>query len=921
MSEWSAPAAAVWGKSCREDPTRWLPLVQHLSDSAAIAGYLWDFWLPEHVKQRIEASLPEHARDGRALVCWLAAIHDVGKSSGSFSCQVMHLAERMQTFGADVPVVRTDTHRMASHAVVGQIALEDWLQERYGAKPRQSKAFGSVIGAHHGMPQRSAVLSEVRRSRDLMGVGVWTEVRTEILDRMRDLTGVGDLLPHWCRTGIDVPAQMLVTGVVIVADWIASDESRFPYLDRPVPSDERAAKAWADLALPPAWIAEAMSGGPDVLFSERFPALGSSARPLQTACCEVASDVGEPCLMILEAPMGQGKTEAALMAAEILAARFGLGGVFFGLPSMATSNAIFGRVLDWIEHLPGEGATSTFLAHSKAELDDEYAGLVHDAYVREVYDETESTDPGTVVAIVDSWLQGRKKGVLANFVVGTIDQALFAALSTKHLMLRHLALVGKVVVIDEVHAADDFMRVYLTRVLEWLGAYGVPVVLLSATLPSTQRHELVTAYRHGIPTEREDSALGYPLVTVATSTAVTHHAIAGSGASTTVAVRPISDELAELGDLLESLLADGGCAAVIRDTVNRAQQAYLSLVERFGPDQVVLVHSRFLAPDRAVREADLRRRLGPRGDARPERLVVVGTQVLEQSLDVDFDVMVSDIAPIDLLLQRSGRLHRHIRERPRALETPRLYLTGISEWGGTGPVFDRGCVAVYHEARLLRACFALGLEGPAEVGADLPGDIRSLVEAGYEKKVAVPEAWRDRLEAADSQLAEELREARGRARDYCINEVPTDGEELLNAYPSLTVESSEDRQGGANVRDGDDGLEVLVVRRQDGEIRTMPGVLRQEGAQIPEIGCPEPQVAKAIASSSVRLPSSMTGPWAIDRVIAELETDGFPNWQESGWLRGQLVLVLDEDLAAAVAEFRLGYDHELGMTVTKEEAQ
>lgn len=921
MSEWSAPAAAVWGKSSKDDLASWLPLVQHLTDAAAVAGYLWDHWLPAHVKRRIEAALPVEARDGRALVCWLTGVHDCGKASPAFSCQVMHLADRMRAFGADVPVIRTAEHRMASHALVGQIALEEWLQERYGAKPRQSKAFGGVVGAHHGMPQRSAVLSEVRRRRDLMGTGVWEEIRTEILDRMSDLTGVDDLLPHWCRTGIDVPAQMLVTGVVIVADWIASDENRFPYLDRPVPSGERAARAWAELALPPAWAVAETVSGPNALFGARFPAVGSSARPLQVASHEVAASVDGPCLMILEAPMGQGKTEAALMAAEVLAARFGLGGLFFGLPSMATSNAVFSRVLDWIEHLPGEGATSAFLAHSKAELDEEYAGLVHDAHVREVYDETEQTEPGTVIAIVDSWLQGRKKGVLANFVVGTIDQVLFASLSSKHLMLRHLALVGKVVVIDEVHAADDFMRVYLTRVLEWLGAYGVPVVLLSATLPSAQRRELVSAYRGVETAGGDDEALGYPSITLATTVEVRHHPIAGSSSGTTVTVLPIGDEPDELGTLLESLLTGGGCAAVIRDTVDRAQQAYLRLAERFGTDQVVLVHSRFLAQDRAAREADLRHRLGPEGAARPQRLIVVGTQVLEQSLDVDFDVMVSDIAPIDLLLQRSGRLHRHRRDRPVGLESPRLYLTGIGGWGESGPVFDRGCVAVYREARLLRACLALGLAGPARAAIEVPGDIRRLVESGYDVDLEAPAAWRERLGAADLKLAEELTSARARARTYCIDEVPVDGDELLDAYPSLTVETNEDRQGGASVRDGDDGLEVLVVRREGGEIRTMPGVLREEGVQIPAIGSPDPQVAKEIATSSVRLPAAMTGPWAIDRVIADLETHGFPNWQQSGWLRGQLVLVLDEDLTAEVAEFRLGYDHDLGLTVTKEDAQ
>lgn len=920
---WSPAAASLWGKSCREDPATWLPLVQHLTDTTAIAGHLWDSWLPAHVKQRIESGLPAKAREGRVLVRWLAGIHDVGKSSPSFASQVPDLADRMRVFGATLPAVRTSEHRMAAHTVVGQIALEQWLKDEYDVKPRQRMTFGSVVGAHHGMPQTKATIDAVRRRPDLLGEGVWADTRTEILGNISWATGATDLLPSWGSVGIDVPTQMLVTGIVIVADWIASDESRFPYRDQPADSTERAARAWEELHLPPAWKPIATTRGASQLFTDRFPALGSSVRPLQSACYNIASSVQEPCLMILEAPMGQGKTEAALIAAEVLAERFGLGGVFFGLPSMATSNAVFNRVLDWIGQLPGEGATSTFLAHSKAELNEEYAGLVREAQIREVYDEADQTSRDTVVAVVESWLQGRKKGVLANFVVGTIDQALFAALSSKHLMLRHLALVGKIVVIDEVHAADDFMRVYLTRVLEWLAAYQVPVVLLSATLPSAQRHELMAAYLRGagVDLPSADISIGYPTITVASPSEVGSHAIEGPMDVTRMTVQPLDDDLGTLMRLLDKSLSDGGCAAVIRNTVDRAQQAYLRLAEHFGAGQVVLVHSRFLASDRAIREAGLRHRLGRSGEDRPHRLIVVGTQVLEQSLDVDFDLMISDIAPIDLLLQRSGRLHRHKRTRPLGLEAPRMHLTGLVAWCDDGPVFDRGCSAVYHESRLLRACIALGLGRPENtVAAEIPADIRGLVEAGYDPDLAPPPEWSARLDRADLTLSQELADARKRARGYCLKEVPGVGAELHEPY-SLATETNEDRQGGASVRDGDDGLEVLVVQRRDDGIHTMPGILEDSGVQVPEIGCPEPHVAKAIASSSLRLPRAMTGPWAIDRVIDALELSGFANWQQSGWLRGQLVLVLDEDMSADVAGFRLIYDRELGLTVTKEKTQ
>ena len=234
-------------------------------------------------------------------------------------------------------------------------------------------------------------------------------------------------------------------------------------------------------------------------------------RPMQRAAVEVARSVETPGLMIIEAPMGEGKTEAALAAAEILAARTGRGGICVALPTMATTDAMFGRVHRWLERLPhedGADVRSVFLAHGKARLNEEFQGLarssgrwVMSAMGEDLREGGSSTrdklrnPPDSVV--VSQWMQGRKKGMLANFVVCTVDQVLMGALEMKHLCLRQLALANKVVVIDECHAYDSYMRCYLNRVLEWLGAMGVPVVLLSATLPAQQRREMLTSYQRG----------------------------------------------------------------------------------------------------------------------------------------------------------------------------------------------------------------------------------------------------------------------------------------------------------------------------------------------------------------------------------------------------------------------------------------
>jgi CRISPR/Cas system-associated endonuclease/helicase Cas3 len=220
--------------------------------------------------------------------------------------------------------------------------------------------------------------------------------------------------------------------------------------------------------------------------------------------------------------MGDGKTEAAMMAAEVLAARSGAGGVMIALPTQATSDAMFRRMMEWIEHQPAvepEGSVvpdggepddrrSVFLAHGKAWLNPDFRAVPRGRSLARDMD-SDSDDRaktrGKCVdhgAYVDQWMTGRRKGVLADFVVGTIDQVLFVSLQSRHVALRHLALARKVVILDEVHSFDAYMDVYLERALEWLGSYGVPVIALSATLPSELRKRLLDAYQRGAKTLR-----------------------------------------------------------------------------------------------------------------------------------------------------------------------------------------------------------------------------------------------------------------------------------------------------------------------------------------------------------------------------------------------------------------------------------
>lgn len=924
---WSDAALSVWGKSSGYDGEYRMPLVQHLTDSADVAGLVWD-WLPLHIRDLVEAALPATARDGRALLRWLAGVHDIGKCSPPFASKVPVLTEPMREHGFTFPRGTTD-FATAPHGLVGQVVLSRWLQERYGFGRAVATSYAVVVGGHHGTPPPLTKLQWVRRRPDLTGEGTWATVQVEILDAMAARTGVADLLPVWAHAPLPPTVQAVLTGAVIVADWLASNTNFFPYQ-----AEDQAARvdeAWRSLGLPAPWRADA----PPVAVAEhlvaRFPHLAAfRPRPVQQLALDAARAVDSPALLIIEAAMGTGKTEAALLATEVLAARFDCGGVYVALPTMATSDAMFGRVQDWIENLPGGGPTSTYLAHGKAALNDRF-NLVRQRHAASVCDDDLPADK--VEARVLSWLTGRKKGVLANMVVGTIDQLLFSALQAKHLALRHLAFAGKVVVIDEAHAADDYMRMYLTRSLEWLAAYGVPVVLLSATLPWSQRQELADAYRRGLGAEpmAVPASAPYPALTTVSSAGVTVAAPAGDDeTSRHVEVRCLADDLDVLATALEGLLADGGCAAVIRNTVGRAQATARFLRERLGDTEVVLHHSRFIATHRARKEAILREQLGRDGANRPIRQIVVGTQVLEQSLDVDFDVMVTDLAPVDLLLQRIGRLHRHERgndesDRPPTLRTPQLFITGIAEWSSAGlPVPDRGARAVYGLSRLLRAAAVLDLDPVEPHSILLPADIRELVERGYADAIPGPESWHTAIEQADRDHRRVVGDQRRRADEFRIAALDQLEDHNLVGWLEYggASEADDTRSPGASrVRDSEDGIEVIVVqRRSDGTVVCLdvPGGEHAGELAVPLIGAPDDRIARTLAATTVRLPTSMTlSDRDFEATLHALEADAHEGWQQSPWLAGQLALHLDEDWRAQLGDWQVSYDIELGLMATR----
>lgn len=901
------------GKTDPASSAYWLPLWMHLRDTAGIMVYLVQKWLPESVRQHIE--LDEDLLTQTA--CFLGLVHDLGKASAAFQGPMMeHLPEPGQRLEKYTTLrYRAQDRGHSLHALASEAILR-WLKCPNG--------LASVAGAHHGKPQTGKDVLDQLGDEEEEGCWesnywpegeqkFWESCWRELFDYALQESGFSsvDELPQ-----LTIPAEILLTGLLIMADWIASNTRYFPLIPvEEVGSDTlypaRVDRAWEALDLTSPWEVQSDVTKPGA-FAERF---GFPPNEVQRAMLEAVSQAQEPGMFILEAQMGVGKTEAALGAAEILAKHGGEGGIFFGLPTQATANGIFGRLLAWAEKQPDGLEHSIKLAHGMAELNEAYIRLQQDTVrVEEDLEADPDADPESRV-MVHQWFRGNKQGLLADFVIGTVDQLLMAALQQKHVMLRHLGLAGKVVVIDECHAYDAYMNCYLDRALTWLGRYKVPVILLSATLPAKRRVELVGAYlnERTAPDGPWQTCRGYPLLTWTEGKQVEQTTIPLETEPRRVETFPLTEE--QLTDTLRSALREGGCAGVIVNTVKKAQAIAARLRAELPEFEVVVFHAQFLMPDRAAKEEALMKRIGKHSTPEQrDKLIVVGTQVLEQSLDIDLDFLVTELCPMDLLLQRIGRLHRHegrARTRPVAQARCAVLDTGTED-------FDEGSKAVYGEWLLWRTRKFL----PTAI--TLPDDIAPLVQDvyGWEQADVLPRAERSEGMCKAYEFTQAQRKERAQA--YLVPQPKVHKKfKQLNTLDGWmqNVGAHSDAAARAAVRDGDPSVEVLVMqRRADGSIHFLPW--QENGRAVASDQPPQPEDALQIARQKLRLPAVFGKAWKVDEVIRELEADNrscLAAWQLSPLLHGELVLLLDENLTAHLAGMELCYDRENGLTYQKEE--
>ncbi|MGV4324838.1 CRISPR-associated helicase/endonuclease Cas3 [Trueperella pyogenes] len=928
LNSLSPQAHSLWAKSGNEDA--YLRLTQHLIDTACVAEWLWDNWVSDSLKRTLAAIWKLDEQDVRQLYIFFAGVHDVGKASVSFQRIVeqrpdsYYLLRPIEEAGLSLDWPRGEGPDIKfPHGLASAVFLRNWLLANGLKKPIASSLI-SVVDAHHGFTSDPVLLE--KRIKELEGRECrFDDVAAELIESMAGLTGVSAALGKLKKKPVAGAPQLMV-GLLIMADWIASNENVFPY-GAIAPQPERVADGMAFLNLPTPWMPVDPPASVQGLFNRTFGWEGSEqARPIQSAAVETAQSAVGPMLMIIEAPTGEGKTEAGLAAAHILGQKLGAQGVYVAAPTMATANGLFERVVDWARHSSQGGTVaSMYLAHSKNRLSEQFQRLRFAARKEDATSLTRGSDSeenmGGLVA--NQWLSGSRKGLLSDFVVGTVDQVLMMALKVRFSMLRHVALAGKVILIDEVHAYDAYMSQYLYRVLQWCARYGMSVILMSATLPPAQRKKLAAAYGSALMRESQAAAealdvSSYPLVSVVDGNGVRAISVPPRPDDAQIAVHRIDDELGVLRKTLVELLDGGGIALVICNTIRRAQEAFRELSAEY-PGEVELHHAAFIASDRSAKEDALRERLGSRarrGAGRPWRQIIVATQVAEQSLDIDADVLITDIAPIDLIIQRAGRIHRHERpldDRPVKLRKPMVFVRGVYDEGMV-PRFDSGTEFIYGEGILLSTMAHL----PETLRR--PSDVPELVRRVYDAEPRIPERWQERWDAAVSKDAKERARSVGRANTFLFPNL-AGASELQDLFDILHDDShglGGEEAGSAQVRDTEFSVEVIAVRDTDFGYHAFGD--GEDGLEILQGVEPTYQQARTLAGSSLRLPVRMTKRDSdFKAVINELEAQTPAEWSNSALLRGQVALRFDQSGRANVGRFHLNYDREVGLVVTDEE--
>ena len=754
----------AFGKLNRQQlEVAWHPLVDHMLDVAATFEALCSC---KAIRRALECAAKRTLNTcDIARLSGLAFLHDLGKANAGFQakrwlhterprwiCKTGHSCEWLLAGHGIEAIALIDAAHTSDEALELLLRLPVEAMAEWGNDETLNNLLRASI-AHHGRP--------LSQAPDWFNARTHWHIHGDYdpgaqLDRIT-VTLLKFVPEAFRASGSELPASPrfahVFAGLVQLADWLGSDTLYFPYSgpgeDRLQTSRMLARKAVIALGL------DAEDTRRRLLkLTPNFAAVfgGNAPYPTQAA---MADDALGP-VVVLEAETGSGKTEAALWRFLALFKQGKVDSLYFALPTRVAASQAYRRVCESIARAWPEGAPVVVRALSGyAAADGETFRPLPDFKVL-WSDEPSDAEAGRRWAA-----ENAKRYLAAPIAVGTVDQALLGSLLVKHAHLRHALAARSLLVIDEVHASDAYMSVLIEHLIAEQTSLGGHALLLSATLGVAARNRYLSAGQRKplrIPPLPEATALPYPAISDLNGLHETSGALRNKRV-TWCCVDAIDDPQRVASAALEAA-THGARVLVIRNTVPAAV-ATLAVLEATTPnkdwlfsagDAITLHHSRFSREDRPLLDAAVEAQLGKQRPAGP--IIVVGTQTLEQSLDLDADFLITDLCPMDVLLQRIGRLHRHARsaeERPTAYREAQVCVLTPSSGdlapnltrprNGLGRFRDGG--GVYADVRILEATRRLIEAGPKIC---IPADNRRLVESATHPEAlqaieALGDAW------------------------------------------------------------------------------------------------------------------------------------------------------------------------------------
>ncbi|EMI3316748.1 CRISPR-associated helicase Cas3' [Proteus mirabilis] len=662
---------SYWGKFKSENNHEYYHLLPyHSLDVAAVGMILF----PENSKiiKDISTFLQIHPKEFSKLFLLLLSLHDIGKFSSSFQYINPNIIDKLKVpesrFSYDGNNYRHDRlgyyfWRKIKNTIFSSIIISNADYKERKISDGFWIIFETALG-HHGKPINKNNIDEsienyIHKDNDKAAI----DFTLDILKLFSPKLSVENFYDKGWKERLK-QISWLLAGMVTLSDWIGSNRDYFPYYKKKIPLSEY----WF-LALNRAKKAVLSSGfnrnyqiSPFISVEYHF---GYKPTPLQQWAEKVTINE-HPQLFILEDTTGSGKTEAALTLAHRLMEVDAADGFYFGLPTQATSNAMFLRIINHYKKIFDEKkeVPSIVLAHSASNMNEQFTKIIRDG------NERYNISDNTASAQCYQWLSdSRKKALLATIGVGTLDQALLSMLPRRHQSLRLLGLNRKIIIFDEIHSADEFMFEIIEKLLSTHLHQGGSVILLTATLSLKQRKRIIDSWFNAFDQiSPEIESKSFPLATHLTCFPKVikkeYPLKSRNQVSRKVKVEIINKE-EQCIDIIISAINNGNCVVWIRNTVNDAIKSYYDIKKRLSKDNnCLLFHSRFNLKDRKIREEQVLKYFGKNSTAQQRKgTVLIATQVFQESLDADADIMISDICPIDDLIQRSGRLHRHTRTK------------------------------------------------------------------------------------------------------------------------------------------------------------------------------------------------------------------------------------------------------------------